>query len=98
MKVRIESALAARWNEEREIGEDGRPDTWEGEVPQMGPEEIFRFFNRVDKPDSDRLAGLGYELPSMSVGDIITIDGMLQYRVDPVGFTRVSQYVTEGNE
>lgn len=53
--------------------------TWEGDVDLAGLtvaealERIFRQFNRVDDSDCARLLKLGYNLPSLSVGDIVTI-------------------------
>jgi hypothetical protein len=37
---------------------------------------VFRFFTLVDERDSDRLERLGYQLPSLSVGDLVTIVGV----------------------
>jgi hypothetical protein len=67
--------------------------TWTGEVELQAPadkttgrlSEIFRLFNRVEEADCERLAALGYELPSLSVGDLIELDGHT-WRVAPVGF------------
>lgn len=91
MRVRIESAMAAAWN--REIAENPpavatapRAETWEGDLDQdMNLEEIFRFFNRVEYGDGERLDEIGYDLPSLSVGDYVTKNGK-RYRVEPVGF------------
>jgi hypothetical protein len=47
---------------------------WTGRVPIDGPDDAFRMFNRVDAEDDARLVGLGYRLPSMSVGDLVTIN------------------------
>lgn len=46
---------------------------------------IFRFFNRVDEADSDRLAEIGFNLPSLSVGDLISW-GARTWRVSGAGF------------
>lgn len=98
MHVHIDSAMARASNEAlRPHAEDnpGHPDfalraeTWEGDVARMSLEEIFRFFNRVEFADGERLEEIGYDLPSLSVGDIVTIDGDEQWRVAPVGFERV---------
>ena len=61
--------------------------TWRGDVPIELPDgdidrdelarfhdELFRFFNRVDDEDIGKLARIGYELPSLSVGDLINYD------------------------
>lgn len=65
--------------------------TWEGEVPEMDMEGIFRYFNRVEAGDGIRLEQIGYKLPSLSVGDIITVstERRATYRVEPVGFTQL---------
>lgn len=56
------------------------PIVWTGNVPGLSPPNdppdtinghLFRFFNRVDEADVKRLAGLGYSLPSLSVGDVL---------------------------
>lgn len=52
--------------------DDGSSPTWLGVVPDSHPEAIFRYFNRVDEADAARLRDVGYKLPSLSVGDIIT--------------------------
>ena len=51
------------------------PVIWSGRVPNGDPEAIFRFFNRVDAADAERLRAIGYRLPSLSVGDIISYTG-----------------------
>jgi hypothetical protein len=90
MRVRIESALARRFNESLEDGEERRMEVWEGDLDQdMNLEEIFRFFNRVDYDDGERLERLGYLMPSLSVDDLVTKNGKT-YRVEPVGFVEVS--------
>lgn len=85
MKVVIES----RWASPNE--------TWTGEVDpdelraiggDVGPESCYRFFNRVDRDDERRLQRLGYRLPSLSVGDRVTLDGKC-YEVEPMGFQEV---------
>lgn len=74
---------------------------WSGEVP-FSPnqdseallEQIFRYFNRVDQEDCDRLESIGYTLPSLSVGDEVTLHfniiGDEVWKVANVGFVRQS--------
>jgi hypothetical protein len=96
MHIRIESALAAAWN--REIAENPpvvatvpRAETWEGILADdLNLEEIFRFFNRVGYGDAGRLDKIGYDLPSLSVGDYVTKNGK-RYRVEPVGFVEAAE-------
>lgn len=91
--VRIESAIARRLNEEvRDIpGCEQRPETWEGYIPEVeNLEEIFRFFNRVEPGDDERLDEIGYHLPSLSVGDIVDWNG-LRRRVEPVGWVEIRE-------
>lgn len=55
--------------------------------------KIFRNFNRVDQLDCDRLERIGYDLPSLSVGDNITFvegDDYAVYRVESVGFKEIA--------
>lgn len=61
-----------------------------GDVKLADPEGVFRAFNRVDATDARRLESWGYRLPSLSVGDLIVL-GTDTYRVDPVGFTKISK-------
>lgn len=42
--------------------------------PEAQLERIFRFFNRVEQADCDRLDALGYDLPSLTSGDFVEID------------------------
>lgn len=65
---------------------------WTGSVPadenadpDVVNEQIFRMFNRVDEADNERLEKWGYRLPSLSVGDVITWNGVA-YEVASVGF------------
>jgi hypothetical protein len=51
-------------------------------------EILFRFFNRVDEGDGERLEQLGYRLPSLSVGDVVAWGGR-RYLVEVVGFVEV---------
>lgn len=66
--------------------------TWTGDAPisRFQPtddklDEIFRFFNRVDEGDHERMAACGYELPSLSVGDKILLADQW-YEVASLGF------------
>jgi hypothetical protein len=79
--------------------------TWRGEIPfaelcQLIPPgqtpnreslnaAIFRFFNRVEDEDSARLERLGYRLPSLSAGDLFTVEGVA-FVVAGIGSERVS--------
>jgi hypothetical protein len=72
--------------------EQGGPATWAGRVPDADPEAMFRFFNRVDAADAERLGAVGYRLPSRSVGDIISYTGTDQILiVCPTGFGAIDQ-------
>lgn len=57
---------------------------WTGEVditvtayhkPTMVLEQLFRLFNRVEDGDGERLERMGYKLPSLSSGDVVTMEG-----------------------
>ena len=48
-------------------------------------EYLFRYFNRVDEEDGDRLKDADFELPSMSVGDLLHW-GSKTWRVSGTGF------------
>jgi hypothetical protein len=95
IRVHIESGMAADWNTRRAsliaAGTDpalldpARNEVWQGLVPQMDLEGIFRFFNRVEPGDGERLEALGYDLPSLSTGDLVTVGGK-RWRVASVGF------------
>lgn len=79
--------IHSHWPTEAEP--DGR--TWEGEIPDGPTiegvdapydvdahaklEYVFRFFNRVDDGDHERMAAVGYYLPSLSMDDVVTLDG-----------------------
>jgi len=77
---------------------EGRSDEWTGTIEQAGMDasedrdvllnQIFRTFNRVDIADGEFLKQIGYELPSLSSGDEITI-GIQTYRVESTGFSEV---------
>lgn len=66
--------------------------TWTGQVADADLNAIFRAFNRVDDDDSARLVALGYRLPSLSVGDVITLPGdpPAHHLVAPFGFHEIS--------
>lgn len=52
-------------------------------------EALFRYFNRVDEGDNDRLHDIGYDLPSLSVGDLLHWGGKT-HRVAGIGFDQVT--------
>lgn len=69
-----------------------RPATWSGRVPDADPEAIFRFFNRVGAADAERLRAIGYRLPSLSVGGIISYTGTDRILiVCPTGFGDIDE-------
>jgi hypothetical protein len=73
-----------------------RGEVWEGDVvlPTTGEsvehvlEVVFRLFNRVDEGDGEKLAAIGYTLPSLSVGDHVTVFGQ-RWHCAPVGWELV---------
>ena len=50
---------------------------------------LFRYFNRVDDDDHDKLEAIGYRLPSLSVGDVLYWD-CKAYRVAGIGFEHLT--------
>jgi hypothetical protein len=67
-----------------------RDERWEGEIPEtpasLRPlDHVWRFFQRVDDADAARLDALGYRLPSLSVGDVVELDG-LRWRAASLGW------------
>lgn len=82
--IRIRSAIATRiFNEDDTF--TGMTE-WNGDIEFDGDiEDLYRMFNRVTQADSDRLEALGYFMPSMSVGDIVTL-GSTTYQCASVGF------------
>jgi hypothetical protein len=69
--------------------------SWSGEIPDPTGEAahwpleyIFRWFNRVDKDDEKRMRAVGYDLPSLSVGDVVTLDSV-RWQCDVWGFTEL---------
>lgn len=59
------------WHGEEWSGEVEVPDTHRRDQLEF----LFRYFNRVEGDDDARLADIGYGLPSLSMGDVVTIDG-----------------------
>jgi hypothetical protein len=91
-EITIRSVMAERAEREET--------TWSGTLELTGTlddrlNQIFRAFNRVDYGDGERLEALGYRLPSLSVGDEVTIDGAT-FRVEPVGFERIDSRANLG--
>lgn len=98
MKVKIRSRMAEAGNRAPRLSWEPEPyikTTWEGEAPVETPEDAFRFFNVVEPGDDERLRALGYRLPSLSVGDEVTLDGTA-YVVAPVGFLLADEVDLEG--
>lgn len=61
---------------------------YEGD-PEAYMEHVFRYFNRVDEADVIRLKSVGYELPSLSSGDFVQVDGEF-WLCGNVGWQRVT--------
>lgn len=53
-------------------------------------DDIFRMFNRVTEDDVERLNNLGYTGHSLSVSDIIDLEGYLYY-CDSFGWTEINK-------
>jgi len=49
--------------------------TWSNWDIDFTWDNVFRAFNRVTQADCETLDRLGYDLPSLSVGDIVTLNG-----------------------
>lgn len=91
MNVQVFSMIAAVHGAEKVM--------WSGDIPDecidaLGPEQVnsflFRFFNRVEGDEDERqLELLGYDLPSLSMGDFITW-GSRTFRVAAQGFEEVT--------
>lgn len=82
--------------------------TWRGECPvgHSGHnletlERIYRFFNRVDEGDHEAMEAVGYTMPSLSMGDFVTlhlhengpkgpVERPFTWRVASVGFEEVT--------
>lgn len=87
----------------REYGDLPESSSWTGEIDLADDEKLslrdiekyglaeacFSYFNRVAKSDVDRLEEIGFELPSLSVGDVLEIDGR-RFEVRPVGFHEIT--------
>jgi hypothetical protein len=86
MKIKIESHF--------------RDEEWEGEIPDQRPENstetylefIFRYFNRVDPGDDERLERIGYKLPSLTAGDTVVLENGERWFCLTVGWMRVPGY------
>jgi|SRR5262245_7606648 len=50
-------------------------ESWTGEIEHSSKSEIFRLFNVVDDEDALRLKSWNYNLPSLSMGDTVTVHG-----------------------
>jgi hypothetical protein len=95
MKVEVFSINAA-------VGGTQHGTTWKGEIPNEifarcssndgMLDLIFRLLNRVDEGDHERMLGWGYELPSLSVGDYVTLhlNSASGAGVEPVTFVVAS--------
>jgi hypothetical protein len=84
--------------------------SWEGEIPDrvephtpvgnkalLDLEYVFRWFNRVDDGDHERMLAVGYDLPSLSAGDKVKlVDLDTWYFCDYVGWM-VSEAPPEGS-
>jgi hypothetical protein len=82
------------------------PSMWRGDLDQLLipddlthppsiPDRVYRHFNRVDEADAVRLKAIGYDLPSLSVGDYFTIKFSFwpqakTYRVAGNGFEEIT--------
>jgi hypothetical protein len=88
-RIRVDSHWARAFNQTRALGVEPRNETWEGTVATDDLEEIFRFFNRVEEGDGERLAEIGFDLPSMSSGDVVTfLDTGEQWICKPMGWEK----------
>jgi hypothetical protein len=90
--VSIQAAIHGRpsilWHGEVELPEQAHPIN-DGITEQEVNEFLFRYFNRVDEEDGDRLAEIGFELPSLSVGDLIHW-ASTTWRVAGMGFEKIT--------
>jgi hypothetical protein len=70
---------------------------WNGEIPdapegtEAALEYVFRFFNRLDGADEERLRAIGYGLPSLSAGDIVTL-GEDRWRCLATGWEQLPEH------
>jgi hypothetical protein len=53
-------------------------------------EYVFRLFNRVQQEDVERLDALGYELPSLSTGDRVTLPDGSVWHCASIGWEQVT--------
>ena len=67
----LEVGIFSHWTGERWSGVLDLPDA--DRTRQL--EYLFRAFNRVTDDDNARLEGIGYRLPSLSMGDGVVIEG-----------------------
>lgn len=65
------------------------PPPLEGHPPGEVNEGLFRFFNRVQEEDVERLRDLSFELPSLSVGDLVHWSERT-FRVAGTGFEQIT--------
>lgn len=97
MKIEVFSLTAA-------VG-GAQDTTWKGDISLEGCltqddmlNRIYRLLNRVDAFDVERMQEWGYELPSLSVGDYVTIhiEGLttgsevVTYQVKMTGFAKIT--------
>jgi hypothetical protein len=67
---------------------------WSGDVPGVAEgtavsavlEYVFRQFNAVDDGDRERMLAVGYDLPSLSVGDVVTFADGTRWQCEPLGW------------
>lgn len=94
MRIKIHSKMAEVANSALRPSTDPEPypeTSWTGDAPviylddEQRLESIFRLFNRVDRGDAERLERMGYNLPSLSVGDVVEI-GDRRWEVAGMGF------------
>jgi hypothetical protein len=67
------------WTGELDGVRDGAP---VGEVLEY----VFRWFNAVDEGDRERMLAVGYDLPSLSVGDVVTFADGTRWQCSPLGW------------
>lgn len=66
------------------------PPQWSGTVDVTDLEDVFRVFDALEDDDAERLGVIGYYLPSLSVGDLVTFGGKT-YQRDPDGWSEVDE-------
>jgi hypothetical protein len=72
---------------------------WQGQLDLPGNdqealEQVWRLFNRVETEDVERLEEWGYRLPSLSVGDRVTLDGK-DYWVNDLGWVESKEELSD---